>query len=291
MFAYFRNAAHRRRGRFNVKRPLPVFFFAPLCLLLLGCGDRPAKDSVAARVGSVSISRNRLLEEYGLTEWAQNADSSFQSAFQDAARNWALREILIQEATKRRLESDSIFQHRLENIRRELLVNRLYETAASGVIADSLEVEQEYLNCRDEFVCPSDQIDLFYIIAPTRETAAAARRLLQEGRELSSILSEVPDVYGDAPGWVAESDLNPKIARTAFLLPPGAVSYPQKRDEGGYIVLQCRQRRFQGTILPIEEVFQEVKERVLMKKRDEREQALRDSLWNAYQSQLWIAEP
>jgi parvulin-like peptidyl-prolyl isomerase len=273
-----------------VKSPQPVFSLATLCLLLFGCGGRPAEDSVAARVGSASITREQLMEEYGLKEWSQNADSSFQTAFQDAARNWALHEILFQEATKRRLESDSIFQRRMEDLRREMLINRLYETAASAIEAESLEVEQEYLNSREEFVCPADQIDLIYIIAPTRETAAAVRRLLQEGRELTSILSEVPDVYGDAPGWVAETELNPKIARTAFSLPPGAVSYPLKRDEGGYIVLQCRQRRFQGTVLPLDKVFDDVKERVVLKKRDEREQALRDSLWNAYQSQLWIAE-
>lgn len=274
-----------------MKPPLPFFFLAPLWLLLFGCRGRSVDDPVVARLSTAMITRNRLLEEYGLTERAQVADSSFQAAFQDAARNWALREILIQEATKRRLDSDSVFQRRMENLRSEMLINRLYEIIASGIEADSQEVEQEYSNNRDEFACPADQIDLIYIIAPTRETAAEARRLLQEGRELSAILSEVPNSYGDTPGWIAETDLNPKIARSAFSLSPGAVSYPQKRDEGGYIVLQCRQRRFQGTVLPIEEVYDDIKERVLVRIRDEREQALRDSLWNAYQSQLWIAEP
>lgn len=237
-------------------------------------------------MGEAVIRREDLQRVYQLPTGA--ADSSSARAWEDAARNWAIREILLQEAAKRRLEQDSLFRARIADLRDALLIQLFYERAALPAEIDSSEVLDEYNRSLGEFVTPGNQIDLAYLQAPTREAADAARRALQAGEDLTAILSQTESLQGQALGWVSYGDLSLDIAKAAFLLPPGAISYPLKYEKGGYIVLHCRQRRAQGTILPLEEVFDQIHDRIKLRQQADAEWTLRDSLWKAYKPEIKI---
>lgn len=232
------------------------------------------------------ILRSDLQKAYGLP--ATTADSSAVRAWEAAARDWAFQEILLQEAGKRRLEQDSLFLARLGNLHDALLIQFLYEKAAQPGEVDSAEVVAEYTQNLKEFVSAAEQIDLAYLEAPTREAANEARRAMQSGEDLTIILGQDESLRGQALGWVGYGDLNPEIAKAAFSLVPGGISYPLKREQGGHIVLQCRQRRAQGTILPLEEVSDEIHDRIKLRKQADAEWTLRDSLWSAYRPEIKV---
>lgn len=259
-------------------------------LILAGCGKGAPDDPLVARLGDASISQRQLRERYGLPEFPQGkADTTgTAAAWEEAARDWALREILLREAQKRRLDQDTVFLSRMENLRAEILVNLLYERSVSSIPVDSSEIVEEYNSHRQEYISTSDQVDLVYLQAPTRELANQARKALQEGSELADVLGINESLSGEAVGWVSSQDLNAEIAKAVFNLVPGGISYPLKRDAGGYIVLQCRQRRWQGTLLPIEEVYDEIRMKVLQRKRMEAEKELRDSLWSVYKPEILV---
>jgi len=235
-------------------------------------------------VGDSVILREDLQKAYQLPTGAD--DSSSARAWEGAARDWAVREILLQEAGKLRLEQDSLFRERVEELRRELLIQLLYERAAPPGGIDTSEVLDEYNRHLGEFVTPTDQIDLAYLRASTRSAADEARRALQAGPDLSAILSQHETLQGQILGWVNYGDLSPEIAKAAFSLLPGTISYPLKYEKGGYIVLHCRQRRAQGTILPLEEVFEQIQDRIRIRRQADAEWTLRDSLWKAYRPEI-----
>jgi hypothetical protein len=215
-------------------------------------------------------------------------DSGGAPALEEAARDWAAQEILVQEALKFRLNQDTLFLSRLENLRRELLIRELYDNYSTALKVDSAETIEEYSGHHAEYVTAADQVDLVYLLTPSRESSNLARKSLLEGMSLPRLLATDESLTGQAVGWVSSSDLEPSTARAAFSLVPGGVSYPQKRDDGRYLVLQVRQRRMGGTVRPLEEVFDEIRAHLLLRKQADAERALRDSLWTVYKPQILI---
>jgi peptidyl-prolyl cis-trans isomerase C len=255
-------------------------------LILAGCGEKPRQDPIAARVGDQSITRSQLQYLYGLPVPVDSLDTP---ALEEAARDWVQKKILIQEAQRRGLDQDSLYLARMDNLRQELLVGLLYERTASLQDLDTTAVLEEYNSHHSEYLVSSDQIDLVYVLVPSRETANEVRQSLQDGVNLAQILAADETLTGQAVGWVGQGDLDPAIARAAFALVPGGVSYPQKRDDGRYVVLQARQRRLEGTVKAIGEVFLEVHNRLRLNKQAQAEKFLRDSLWTAYKPQIFVA--
>jgi hypothetical protein len=255
-------------------------------LILTGCGGKkPEADPVVARVGMSSATRSQLQTWYSLPV---SSDSAAAPALEEAARDWAMKEILVQETLRRGLDQDTLFLARMQNLRRELLVGLLNERAAAALAVDSSEVIEEYNKNRTEYLVPADQVDLVYILAPSREAAGETRQFLQNGLTLAGILAANPSLTGQAVGWVSQNDLDPVLARAVFALVPGGISYPQKRDDGRYVLLQARQRRLEGTVKSLDEIYGEVYTRILMRKQAEAEKALRDSLWATYRPQISI---
>ncbi|MCX6641536.1 MAG: peptidylprolyl isomerase [bacterium] len=258
-------------------------------LLDTGCQEKSTSENAVAQVRSKSISRTELAAAYGWSEEQLNADQGISEDYiVEAARKWASDEILLEEAIARHLDQDSTFNSRMEALRRELLINRLYEIASLSIDVNSTEIRQEYQSNREQYRTKNDQIELLYVIAPDRDQAAVVRKDLQDGKDLGEILLSGNQLQGEDLGWVGKEQLDPQLANAALGLVPGGISYPLKYDDKGYIILQCRQRRFAGTILPLEEIGDEVSGRVYLRKKMEAEKALRDSLWTVYNPKILI---
>jgi hypothetical protein len=231
------------------------------------------------------VTRIQLQSRYSLPA---PEDSNAASALEEAARDWASQEILVQEALKLRLDQDTLFQSRLENLRRELLVRALNDHYGSNLNVDSAEVVEEYNGHHTEYVTAADQVDLIYLLTTSRESSNQARKSLLEGLSLPNLLASDESLSGQAVGWVSATDLEPTTARAAFSLVPGGISYPQKRDDSRYLILQVRQKRMGGTVRPLEEVFSEIRGHLLLQKQAEAERALKDSLWTVYKPQITL---
>lgn len=258
--------------------------------LIWGCTNRTEEGQVVATVGNQSITIDDLIIHYGLDQNLFGHEGEIDpELLQEAARRWATEQILIQEAVKRNLDRDQLFNDQMENLRKGILIDMLYDDITRTISVDSLEIQREYEEHRGEFVTPHDQIDLMYVLAPNRNLADRTRRELQTGKNLEEVLTLDDQLTGDEIGWVMEKDLNIKIAKAAFALVPGGISYPLKYDTGSdYIVMVCRQRRQAGTVLPLDEVETKVREQILLRKKTQLEKALRDSLWTAYNPRILV---
>lgn len=286
---------HLKSGQIVQKRQSnrlqhPGVFLLVLVSLVWGCKSRTEDSQLAAIVGNRSITIEDLIQQYGLDQNLFLADGQVDPELvREAARRWATEQILIQEAVKRNLDQDQFFIDQLENLRKGILIAMLYDQMTKSISVDSLEIQQEYETHRAEFITAHDQIDLMYILAPNRNLADRVRRELQAGKSYDEVLAFDNQFSGEEVGWVMEKDLNPKIAKAAFALVPGGVSYPLKYDTGSdYIVMVCRQRRQAGTVLPLSEVETKVQEQILLRKKTQTEKTYRDSLWAAYNPRILV---
>ncbi len=246
---------------------------------------------MVAKVGEKSITKRELAMQYGLPFADSSSKDSAEAAlltsrWEEAARDWVSREILLQEAQKRNLEQDQLFQQRIGRLKEAMLINRLYEMAAQDLQVDSAEVRADYGEHYAEYVSAADQIDLLYVLAPSRELANQARKSLQGGAPLDQVLTLSNELTGEHVGWVKAMELEPGIARAAFALPTSGLSYPQKRPDDQYIVLKCLQKRPEGAVLPLEEVYEQIRTHLVLNKQAEVEKALRDSLWSVYHPEI-----
>lgn len=258
-----------------------------IALMMFGCKSKRVENPVLARVGGEVLLRSDLVAERGL-QGIESGSSTTTTTLQKAAEQWAMNEILIQEATKRRLDQDSLFQIELARIRDNMTIQALYAELEKSIKISDDEIAEEYDLNRQNYTTPLDQVDLVYILCPSRESARKARIELQNGTELSAILSEDYQLQGEEIGWVAEQDLNAQIADVAFALVPGGISSPIQFDQKQYIVIQCRQRRQSGTVLPLEEVEKTIRQHLFTEKKLKTEKALRDSLWVAYSPEIYL---
>jgi len=258
-------------------------------ILLVSCNSRNEQDPIAVKVGGVQISRLELAKRYGFAGIDDSTASLSDEQLRDAAEKWAWQQILVQEAKRRRLDQDPQFNRRLEELRNQLLIKMLYASETENLRVSDVEIRQEYNRHPDLYVTTHDQIDLIYVIAPTREKAREARSALQNGSTLSEVLTADRTLQGEALGWVEEDDLNPEIASAAFALVPGGFSTPLKFNDDRYIILYCRQRRSAGTRLPLTEVSEKIENNLLQNKRLEAEKKLRDKLWITYNPRIFTA--
>lgn len=266
-----------------------TFLVGASLVLLFGCKEEVNDDPVVARVGNSVMTRSNLISLYGLNQEQFTSEGKTKPEWlEDAARKWALEEILVQEATKRALDRDSTFTNRMESLRREILIAMLCDQSAASIVVDSSDVQQEYEQHLQEYASRYDAVDLVYVHSPTRELASRARLEMKSGRSLSDVLALDDSLSGEALGWVGEKDLNPTIANLVFALLPGGTSNPIKLEDGEYVIFQCLQRRQAGTILPLEEVEQDIRGRILLRKKLDAEQSLKNGLWMAYNPQVYL---
>ncbi len=243
---------------------------------------------MVARVGQQSLTLAQLQTRYGLPAVEGDSGSAQASPeIEPAARDWCLKEILVQEALKSRLDQDSLFRVNLENLRRELLTNLLYQKYTPDLEIDSLQIRAEYESHLEEYRSSVDQVDLIYFLANSRESSNQVRRALQEGDELEAVLVLDPSLTGERVGWVRAEDLTPEAARSAFSLTPGGLTYPLRQENGKYLILQVKQRRLAGTVLPLSEIAEEIRNKLKLQQQLDSEKSLRDSLWAVYRPEIY----
>jgi hypothetical protein len=261
-----------------------------MMILITGCGERRSSELPIARVGNRTITQRELMAGYGLnSDQFDPNDPLGKIRLEEAARRWALDELLVLEAQKYDLDRDSTVLVQVEALRRNLLIHRLFEVLTEPLAIDSAAMYENYESNLEEFTAPHDQIRLEYILSPIRDLSVEAQQALLQGIEIVEILTRDDRYSGESVGWIAESDIDDQIARSAFALAPGAVLAPQRLSSGDYIVLKCLQRRQEGTILPFEEVAGKIHDRLYLQRKLESEKKLKDSLWVAYKPEILIS--
>jgi peptidyl-prolyl cis-trans isomerase C len=248
-------------------------------VLLNGCDRQDEPVEYLARVNeeylTLEMIRERLDESHGMHE----------AMIREYVNQWLTSEILYQEARRRGLDRDERVLKPLQDVRRHLAINALLEDEIYNEeyadISDS-QIAAYFEANSDEFVADQPLVDVSFVLFEQRNAATSFRNAVVQGADwdtaLETILADGERAgsvleIGER-GYYKERDLYPaEIWRAARQLGVGGVSFPISTSVGFYIV-RHHQTVPQGRTYPIEYVSNEIMERLVIEKRQQRYEEL-----------------
>ena len=252
------------------KVPTSYYSFCLVLILLfitLGCNGQNQKSTVVARVGNQELT----LEEVSVftsTEEEQTSDV----AKREFVRQWIDTEVLYRQALREDLHKNVRLKRVMKQMEKELLAAELMERRVGSqmAIANS-EIEQYYLEHQDEFILAKPRVRARHILVDSLEKALDIRRRLVNGASFGELVREntldTETIVTDGDlGTFSEHEVDPTIAEAAFTMEVGDFSEPLQ-TEWGYHIIQVTNKQPEGTTLTLEEVRDEIANKIFASKQ------------------------
>ncbi len=250
-----------------------------IVLVLIGCEREEEPGTYIARVNDEYLTREMIEEKIDHPHAINDA------MVQEYVNQWLTSEILYQEARRRGLDRDDRVLEPLRDVRRNLAINALLEDEIyDGILPDVTDeqIEAYYEEHLDEFMTDEPLLEVSYILFEQRNDATSFRNSVIQGADwddtLESILNDEERAEGvfeiGERGYYHESDLYPaEIWRAARQLGMGGVSFPIAAG-GGFYIVRHHQTIQSGNPYPLEYISNEIRERLVIERRQDRYEEL-----------------
>lgn len=234
-----------------------------ISLILSGCGGTNRKDEVIARVGNNALTRSMLESQMAWEGYRRDQESQY-------VEKWIDRQLLYEEARRLGFHKSPEAEHELAMLEKEILINRLLEaTFSERIQIDDEEIEATYENSKDLFQVQEDDVRILHILTETRQEANLAYQEIRAGMAFEEVAqNRSRDVFsqrGGDMGYIQEREVIPEVARNAFRLREGAVS-PIFQSDHGYHIIKVLDKRSQGDTRGLQDVRDEIRERIRVNK-------------------------
>jgi peptidyl-prolyl cis-trans isomerase C len=226
-----------------------------LLALLAGC-SRTSREDVIATVGNETLTRAMVAERGGAP-----FDSLSLTAKQQIAQGWIEETLLLLEAQRRGLDRDPAISRKVRELRSELLRSRLLKQLQSTETVSDSAISAYYEKHRGEFVRTQEEYEVELYWAPDRVTAELFRRATRGDMDLAEMAH--PDVSLEGTWHVAASDLTSDEATELAQLNPGEFTTPRPAEDG-YRLMRLQNRYAAGEAIPLDDVREEIRERLML---------------------------
>jgi hypothetical protein len=247
-------------------------FLAPFLLLTIGCQQKTSTNAALARLD------NRTLTAEDIHVRFDSSQGITESQLHQYVQRWLKDELMYREALTRGFGNSKEINDRLDDVRRQLVINDfLDKTIYSDKAASSLpeEVQTYYDAHKSEFVLRNDVALLSYVVFSDRDAANkfrntvlrgtgwydALRQLLNDPRQGTKILTKGDSLY-HTQGSLLPADLW-RVASSANLREP---SFPISTTEGYYVLIVWQFGK-QGQPADIRLVDGEIRSRLAIERR------------------------
>ena len=241
-------------------------------LLTIGCQQKTSTNAALARLD------NRTLTAEDIHVRFDSSQGITESQLHQYVQRWLKDELLYREALTRGFGNSKEINDRLDDVRRQLVINDfLDKTIYSDKAASSLpgEVQTYYDAHKSEFVLHNDVALLSYVVFSDRDAANkfrntvlrgtgwydALRQLLNDPRQGTKILTKGDSLY-HTQGSLLPADLW-RVASSANLREP---SFPISTTEGYYVLIVWQFGK-QGQPADIRLVDGEIRSRLAIERR------------------------
>ena len=239
---------------------------------MIGCQQKTSTNAALARLD------NRTLTAEDIHVRFDSSQGITEPQLQQYVQRWLKDELLYREALTRGFGNSKEINDRLDDVRRQLVINDfLDKTIYSDKAASSLPEEvQAYYNAhKSEFVLHNDVALLSYVVFSDRDAANkfrntvlrgtewydALRQLLNDPRQGTKILTKGDSLY-HTQGSLLPADLW-RVASSANLREP---SFPISTTEGYYVLIVWQFGK-QGQPADIRLVDGEIRSRLAIERR------------------------
>lgn len=247
-----------------------ILFIALFLTILFGCKQSQQETDIIAQVGERTLTVRELSDEIP----HQLQSSLKESEIKEYVLRWINKEVLYQEALSRKLDQRVDFKRELENLQRELLINKLLEVAVDSepVTISNEEIRALYDQSGDEFTLNDDVVHCYHILCRSREEANDIRSRLTQGASFEEIILGMNQDSLTFKNWdlgyFTRDQIIPEISKVVFNLPVGSVSNPIKSDYG-YHILKVLDKRNKGQKKNLSEVEDEIRLKLMELRRQE----------------------
>lgn len=218
------------------RRAIQLFCVVFPLLYFCGCGN----DKVLARFDGHTITIDEYLwEKDNLPEAQRNSLRTIEDK-KEFLNKIIVREMLLQEALRLGIQNNETIRYKIENYRRNLLINELLNRKIEGdtVVTDK-EIKEYYLTHQDQFT--TETVEASYIVVRTREDAEMIMALLKKGESFSELAKKFsigPGAdSGGSIGEITRGQMMSEFEDALFSLEkPGDISPIIATDFGYHII-------------------------------------------------------
>jgi peptidyl-prolyl cis-trans isomerase C len=248
-------------------RVATILFVLFLALYFSGCSD----DKVLARFDGHTVTVDEYLwEKDNLPEAQRNSLRTIEDK-KEFLNKIIVREMLLQEALRLGLQNNETIRYKIENYRRNLLINELLNRQIEGetVVSDK-EVKNYYETHKSQFT--TETVEASYIVVRTREDAEMIMALLKRGESFSDLAKKYsigPGAEaGGSIGEITRGQMIPEFEDALFALQkPGDIS-PIIETDFGYHIIRLDKTKTTKTI-PYDEASKTIRELLTDQKEKE----------------------
>jgi EpsD family peptidyl-prolyl cis-trans isomerase len=243
---------------FKVHKSVAIWVI-PLLILLAGCG-KDSDSRVLARVNETKITGADLEREIDQLPFHSRTMLQSPQAQGRLLDEMVKRELLMQEAEKRKLASQPEIRARLEESRRSILLNALLtQEIRDKVKIEEPEVRSYFDKHRDELETSEIHLRQILLKNPQEAEQMHARLLKKESFEdlARQFSQDKPSASkGGDLGFVSRGQMPPELERVAFSMQPQEISAIIKTPKG-YHILKLIERKKTVTLN-----YEEIKDRL-----------------------------
>ena len=254
-----------------------------LLLLTIGCQQKPQTNAALARLD------NRTLTAEDIRVRFDTAQGITEAQLQQYVQRWLKDELLYREALAHGYGSSKEINDRLEEVRRQLVINEyLDKTIYNDKSASSTpgEIQAYYDAHKNEFVLRNDVALLSYIVFSDRDAANKFRNGVLRGTAWYDALHQVLNdpqqrakilTKGDSLYYSQASLLPADLWRVASAVNQREPSFPISTTEGYYVLIVWQFGK-QGQPADIRLVDGEIKSRLAIERRSHMYDSLVENL-------------
>lgn len=257
-------------------KPSAAMGFVLACAVALAgsaCNRATDPGDVIAQVGDAALTVSQLKDEFPPVIGKELS----QVAVREYVLRWINDQVLYQEAKARGVEGDAELRKELDRLHRELVINRLLEdTVDKGISVTDEEIRAYYEANKASFILSEDMVRANHLLLHTLKEANEVRRRLKSGETFAQVAGSMPHSDSLANedwdlGYFTRKDVIPQIANVVFKMGVNSYSYPVKSDFG-YHILQVVDKQKSGETKRLETVRDEIKHKLLTKKKQDKYQ-------------------
>lgn len=256
-------------------------------LITTGCNTGSEGNEVVARVENSVLTNeelNRRIIWKGLGEEQKRK----------YVENWINRELLYKEALQQNLNKTPDLELEIEQVKKEFLINRLVDkTFAEKVKITEREIESYYNKNQHLFKVQEDERWVLHLLTDTRAKAREALQEIKAGKDFQDVVSIYSsgifkENNGDL-GYIKREDVIDEISQTAFSMAKDGVS-DIIRSKYGYHIVKVIDIREKGDIEKLEQVRNEILQRLRISKEKALYYDLLAELQNKYKVYINVPE-
>jgi len=249
-----------------------LFICLCLALLVVSCAKKD-DGKILATINGQNITLQEFNKELDKIPMNMKMLVASESGKKNYLERLIVKKLLLNEASKEKIESDREFQERVNDIREQLLIEALLKKKITAQTQMSEEDLKKYYEEHKEDFKKDREINTRHILLKTEEEAKQVQSRLQKGEdfiELAKRYSIDPNVRqtGGEIGFQPKGSLIPEYENAAYKLNKvGQVSGIVKTQFGYHII------RLEGikppSYVPLEEVKEFIKQKNAQEKQKE----------------------